>query len=445
MAGLISLLTASERAALERRSSVVTVVYYDHPLPVGASVPAARVGVGPCIEGLGLFVDRGIGYAGNNAEVAEWLREGVRVFADFEALWEWIGSTFPPAVTHEGHWTGPPPWPAKPEAPADPSEPVVEPREPVGPADLTNLDQVQMPDEVRVVIAEVDLRSALLSHISGQEPAVSQLAAGVSRHVNKRAARKPYSAVLLGKTGVGKTETVRTLVTSLTDLTGETWQFVCLDMSEFSERISVSRLVGAPPGYIGHGDGNDLASKLAANPRTVVLFDEFEKANPVVWQSLLGLLDHGQLASERHGQVSAEQAVLVFTSNIGSNLTEQELTTGDNRSMLKNFGLAPELVGRLNHVIAFKDLSARATAEIAVRSVVLIAAEYGITIGWVAPTYVSDLLRRTADNKFGARMLEHLVEDDLGEQLAAWEDKQAFVEFSGVPVLTNVAVSDGAA
>ncbi len=428
MTSSITALTAEQREALAERSGDVIVAYPDHPLPSGSSAPAARVGVGPAGPGRALYVERGIAYNGPDEEIGAWLNDGVRYFPDFGTLWAWAETAFPrtsPAAAAGA--VGGRPAPASPDA-------------------VTDLGAVVGPVVSDSSISEIDLRAALLARISGQEPAISKLAAGIARHVNKRFPRKPYSVALLGKTGVGKTEAGKIVAEALSELTGLDWQFVCLDMAEFSERFAVTRLVGAPPGYIGHGDGNDLSSRLAANSWTVVLFDEFEKASPVLWQSLLGLLDSGRLASERHGVITSTKTVLIFTSNIGADVPNERLQDETvARAALRRHGLAPELVGRLGNVIAFDDLSTEAMAEIAARSVSLIAADYGVEIEWIEPGYLTDLLQRMVGNNYGVRMLEYAVEADLGEQLGSWRHARARVEFDGVPVLAETERSPGGA
>lgn len=422
MTTLVTDFPPSQREALAERSGRCIVTYANHVLPAGSSMPATRIGIGPAGLGRALYVERGIIYTGANDAVREWLAAGVRHFPNFEALCNWMATVFSAPPT-----SAPSPRPLVSGRPAAPSHVV------------TNLSEVVVSDPAaRPTISETALRNHLSIRISGQEPAISVLAAGVSRHVSKPFPRKPYSAALMGSTGVGKTATARALAESLAELSDAGWNLVILDMSEFSERYSVSRLVGAPPGYIGHGDGNDLASRLAANPRTVVLFDEFEKASPVVWQSILGLLDRGRLASENHGMVAAEEAVLMFTTNIGADVATEHLKDeAYARATLRQHGFSPELVGRFSDIIAFADLTGEAMAEIAARSVSLIAADYGVTIDWVAPSYLTDLLQRLSRNKFGVRTVEHLIERDLGEQLGSWTHASARIDHDNEPVLVK--------
>jgi ATP-dependent Clp protease ATP-binding subunit ClpA len=301
---------------------------------------------------------------------------------------------------------------------------------------VTDLAEVRGSEAARIRVSELDLRERLMTSIAGQDVPISMLAAGVSRHVNKRFPRKPYSAAFMGSTGVGKSATARALPEALRAVTGEEWHFMQLDMAEFSERFAVTRLVGAPPGYIGYSDGNDLASHLADHPRSVIVFDEFEKASPVIWQSLLGLLDTGRLDAERHGSVTAEHAILLFTSNIGAD--DQGRRQSDQRAALRAYGLAPELVGRIGDVITFGELTTGALAEIAARSVGVIAADYGIAIDRIAPAYLTHVLGRLTGNRFGVRMVEYLIDADIGEQLSTWEHDRACVDFDGVPVLSIV-------
>lgn len=407
-------LTPAARANLEARSGDVCVVFPEHRLPFGAALASARVGIGPAGLGRALYVDR-VEYTGDDPRAAEWLSVGTLYFPDFSSAVEWVAGVVPAA-------------PERGPAAQGRQRPQVQ-----RPDLVTDLAEVRGTDATRVRISELDLRERLMTSIAGQDDPISMLASGVSRHVNKRFPRKPYSAVFMGSTGVGKSATARALPEALREVSGEDWCFKQLDMAEFSERFAVTRLVGAPPGYIGYGDGNDLASHLAAHPRSVIVFDEFEKASPVIWQSLLGLLDTGRLDSERHGSVTAEHAILIFTSNIGAD--NQGRRASDQRAVLRAHGLAPELVGRIGEVTTFEELTTGALAEIAARSVGVIAADYGIAIDRIAPAYLSHLLGRLTGNRFGVRMVEYLIDADLGEQFSTWEHDRARVGFDGVPAL----------
>lgn len=411
-------LTPAARANLEARSGEVCVVFPDHRLPLGAAADTARVGLGPAGLGRAVYVRRGVEYAGEDPRVAEWLSVGTLYFPDFSSAVEWVTDVVPAA-------------PERGPAAQERRRPQVQ-----RPDVVTDLAEVRGAEATRTRVSELDLRERLMTAIAGQDVPLSMLAAGVARHVNKRFPRKPYSAVFMGSTGVGKSETARILPEALREVSGEEWRFKQLDMAEFSERFAVTRLVGAPPGYVGYGDDNDLASHLADYPRSVIVFDEFEKASPVVWQSLLGLLDTGRLDSERHGSVTAEHAILLFTSNIGAD--DQGLRQRDQRAALRAHGLAPELVGRIGDVITFEELTTGALAEIAARSVGVIAADYGIAIDRIAPAYLTDLLGRLTGNRFGVRMVEYLIDADLGEQFSTWEHDRARVDFDGVPVLGTV-------
>ncbi|MBQ3005366.1 MAG: ATP-dependent Clp protease ATP-binding subunit, partial [Clostridia bacterium] len=208
-----------------------------------------------------------------------------------------------------------------------------------------------------------DLETALKSKIIGQDEAVAKVAAAIRRtRVQISPRRRPASFIFVGPTGVGKTELVKQLSAELFD-TPET--LIRLDMSEFMEKHSVSRIIGSPPGYVGYDEAGQLTEKVRRKPYSVILFDEIEKAHPDVMNILLQILDEGKITDAQGRTVSFENAVIVMTSNAGSDRKEGALGFAKSKSELskekatkglKDF-LRPEFIGRVDEIVVFNDLT----------------------------------------------------------------------------------------
>ena len=208
-----------------------------------------------------------------------------------------------------------------------------------------------------------DLESKLKSRIIGQDEAVEVLCAAIRRsRVQISAVRKPASFIFVGPTGVGKTELVKQLANELFE-TPET--LIRLDMSEFMEKHSVSRLIGSPPGYVGYDEAGQLTEKVRRKPYSVVLFDEIEKAHPDVMNILLQILDEGKTNDAQGRTVSFENTVIVMTSNAGSQVAENTLGFNTDKNIaskdkslkaLKEF-LRPEFLGRVDEIVTFNSLT----------------------------------------------------------------------------------------
>ena len=207
-----------------------------------------------------------------------------------------------------------------------------------------------------------NLESKLKARIIGQDEAVEVLAAAIRRsRVQISAVRKPASFIFVGPTGVGKTELVKQLANEVFE-TPET--LIRLDMSEFMEKHSVSRLIGSPPGYVGYDEAGQLTEKVRRKPYSVVLFDEIEKAHPDVLNILLQILDEGKTNDAQGRTVSFENTVIIMTSNAGSHVTENALGFNRDKNQaskdkamkaLKEF-LRPEFLGRVDEIVVFNTL-----------------------------------------------------------------------------------------
>ncbi len=273
------------------------------------------------------------------------------------------------------------------------------------------------------------LEDNLKAGIIGQDEAISLVSAAVRRgrvQINPR--RRPASFIFVGPTGVGKTELVKLLAKELFE-TPET--LIRLDMSEFMEKHSVSRIIGSPPGYVGYDEAGQLTEKVRRKPYSVVLFDEIEKAHPDVMNILLQILDEGKITDAQGRNVSFENTVIVMTSNAGSNRgsgalgfakTKNEASKERAMKALNEF-LRPEFIGRVDEVVVFNDLTQENYEEIAVlmlKELVDPMLDKGITFTW-DDAAISTVARLSVDGPRGARDLRNTirrnVEDVITEKI----------------------------
>lgn len=216
-----------------------------------------------------------------------------------------------------------------------------------------------------------NLEQELKKRVKGQDQAVSLVAAAVKRSRLKLANnRRPASFIFVGPTGVGKTELAKALADLLFD-TPET--LLRFDMSEFMEKHSVSRLIGAPPGYVGYDEAGQLTEKVRRKPYSVILFDEIEKAHPDVLNIMLQILDDGRITDAQGRTVNFENTLIIMTSNAGSDKTENLMgfgksaeTAAQEKAMraLEDF-LRPEFLARVSEIAVFNPLGEKALCEIA--------------------------------------------------------------------------------
>ena len=261
------------------------------------------------------------------------------------------------------------------------------------------------------------LEETLKKKIIGQDEAVELVASAVRRsRVQISARRRPASFIFVGPTGVGKTELVRVLSQELFDSTDP---LIRLDMSEFMEKHSVSRIVGAPPGYVGYDEAGQLTEKVRRRPYSVILFDEVEKAHPDVMNILLQILDEGKLTDAHGRTVSFENTVIVMTSNAGSEWKESTVGFTKNEAQarkdhtykaLSQF-LRPEFLGRIDEIVTFRQLDEKDYEKIAalmLQELVEPMKEKGITFGW-DEAVLALIAKEAYGNKSGARDLRRVI------------------------------------
>ena len=292
-----------------------------------------------------------------------------------------------------------------------------------------------------------DLETGLKRRIIGQDEAVSAVAAAVRRsRIRLSAKKRPASFIFVGPTGVGKTELVKVLSEELFD---NVEPLIRLDMSEFMEKHSVSRIIGSPPGYVGYDEAGQLTEKVRRRPYSIVLFDEIEKAHPDVMNILLQILDEGRITDAQGRQVSFENTIIIMTSNAGSERQGSALGFDKTRyddakdkaeTSLRQF-LRPEFLARVDEVVVFRPLTEEDMQKIAALMLEELKkglAERGIKFGWD-----DGVLRLAATeaygHKSGARDLRNVlrrrVEDPICTLLAGCPEQP--------PALIHAEEKDG--
>ncbi len=273
-------------------------------------------------------------------------------------------------------------------------------------------------------LAELDKR--LKAHIVGQDDAVNAVCAAIKRsRVGLKAKRKPTSFIFVGGTGVGKTELVKRLAADLFD---SPESLIRLDMSEFMEKFSVSRIIGSPPGYVGYDEAGQLTEKIRRKPYSVVLFDEIEKAHPDVLNILLQILDDGRITDAQGRTVNFENTVIVMTTNAGSNRKGGAMGFGGTVSdmgrerALKALGefLRPEFINRVDEIVYFNSLTEenfRSIAELMLEETRDAIAERGISMTWNT-ALIDYLVRKSYSVTYGARNLRRTIQKDVEDAIA---------------------------
>ena len=275
-------------------------------------------------------------------------------------------------------------------------------------------------------LAELDQR--LRAHVVGQDEAIAAVSAAIRRNrVGISPKHKPVSFIFVGPTGVGKTELVKQLAD---DLFNAPESLIRLDMSEFMEKHSVSRIVGSPPGYVGYDEAGQLTEKIRRKPYSVVLFDEIEKAHPDVLNVLLQILDDGQITDAHGRKVNFENTVIVMTSNAGSDTKSAGAVgfggsadqQGKERAMkaLRDF-LRPEFLNRVDEIVCFNHLTREnfsGIARIMLEELRTSLCDKGYTFRY-DDALVDYLVEKSYSMTYGARNLRRLIQKELEDPMAS--------------------------
>ncbi len=275
--------------------------------------------------------------------------------------------------------------------------------------------------------AQLDgLKGRLLEHIVGQDEAVDAVTRAIRRHrVGISPKRRPASFIFVGPTGVGKTELVRCLADDLFDSVDS---LIRLDMSEYMEKHTVSKLIGSPPGYVGYDEAGQLTEKIRRKPYSVVLFDEIEKAHPDVMNILLQVLDDGRITDGQGRTVNFENTIIVMTSNCGSDAgvsgigfgrTDAEATKDKTMKALSGF-LRPEFLNRVDEIITFNHLTRENflhIADIMLAELKGSLADRGLSLTW-GEDLREFLAQKAFSTVYGARNLRRTIQRELEDPIS---------------------------
>ena len=274
-------------------------------------------------------------------------------------------------------------------------------------------------------LSELDRR--LKKHIIGQDEAVDTVCAAIRRNrVGISSKHKPVSFIFIGSTGVGKTELVKRLAEDLFDAPEA---LIRLDMSEFMEKHTVSRIIGSPPGYVGYDEAGQLTEKIRRKPYSVVLFDEIEKAHPDVMNILLQILDDGRITDAHGRTVNFENTVIIMTTNAGSD--RKDGAVGFNRSVneqgkekaikaLNDF-LRPEFINRVDELVYFNHLSEedfKLIARLMLDELSESMAEKKLELRY-DDSLIDYLTKKSFSNTYGARNLRRLIQKEIEDRIAS--------------------------
>ena len=289
------------------------------------------------------------------------------------------------------------------------------------------------------------LDDRLKKNIIGQDEAIDAVCSAIRRNrVGLQVKRKPVSFIFVGGTGVGKTELVKRLAADLFD---SPESLIRLDMSEFMEKFSVSRIIGSPPGYVGYDEAGQLTEKIRRKPYSVILFDEIEKAHPDVMNILLQILDDGRITDAQGRVVNFENTVIIMTTNAGSSSSSgsvgfgSSLTEMSRERSLKALGefLRPEFINRVDEVVCFNSLSEenfRSIAELMLNEVKDCLNERNIALSW-DDRALDYLVKKGYSVNYGARNLRRLIQKEVEDRVA-----QKIIESHGL--LDSVSLSSEA-
>ncbi len=395
-----------------------------------------------------LLVSLGVRYTGQNTQIGQWLAAGHKEFGSFAELKDWIRGSL--AVEFRNNTS---------------TNIYAANTDHCNPPNAASITDIRVVHEAMkeinrpLYLDEDNLFNELRKRVLGQDKALKSLSAVMARHCARRRPKRPAVIFAVGPSGVGKTRSAEALSEVLRnmDTADMGYGFLRLDMNEYQEKHRISQLIGAPQGYIGHGEGSQLVDTLRANPHTILLFDEIEKSHPAILKVLMNAMDAGRLStadrSSAGREIDCRLAAFIFTSNLDAKEIIDELTTRNafgNRAIeddvcrrrLHATGIAPEIIGRIGRFLVFRPLSPEIRAEIIAMAIVEIAEEYGVEVSYVEPDVIIDILKRVHSQNFGVRPERFIIDDLLGGLFAkaARQNIQNPIKVVGPPFKCEVIV-----
>ena len=271
----------------------------------------------------------------------------------------------------------------------------------------------------------LNLENSLHKNVIGQDDAVKAVSRAIRRNrAGLQSTKRPPSFIFVGPTGVGKTKLAKTLAY---EMFGDENSIIRVDMSEYMESHSTSKLIGSPPGYVGYDDAGQLTEKVKRKPYSIVLFDEIEKAHPDVFNILLQVLDDGRLTDSQGNVVNFENTIIIMTSNAGSQITHSSIGFGANKEANKNKVLdslretfRPEFLNRVDEIVVFDQLDKNQLLDIIdlmLSETSKVLSDKNIIMN-VSPEAKNFLLEKGTDIKYGARPLRRAIQRYIEDELS---------------------------
>ena len=271
----------------------------------------------------------------------------------------------------------------------------------------------------------LNLENSLHKNVIGQDDAVKAVSRAIRRNrAGLQSTKRPPSFIFVGPTGVGKTKLAKTLAY---EMFGDENSIIRVDMSEYMECHSTSKLIGSPPGYVGYDDAGQLTEKVKRKPYSIVLFDEIEKAHPDVFNILLQVLDDGRLTDSQGNVVNFENTIIIMTSNAGSQITHSSIGFGANKEANKNKVLGslretfrPEFLNRVDEIVVFDQLDKNQLLDIIdlmLSETSKVLSDKNIIMN-VSPEAKNFLLEKGTDIKYGARPLRRAIQRYIEDELS---------------------------
>lgn len=468
---LVNFIFANDRELQELKSNTEAAgangrgyIYKDCELLDGCRPHTCDIGFG-YIQDVGnylLYTVQKVHYRGSNTYAKTLFDNQNVAFTSFDQLCSFLQS-MAPAPSSGGTAPSPQPQPVRTE---------------IEPNAYTDPEKIEVPDADKpqnIIISPEDFQNGCRKKVSGQEEALKSVALMTTNFLGKYYPKRPLSLLFYGPTGVGKTELAKTMCKVINQHApaGAKYDFQTEDLSQYQEKHSAYRLIGAPPGYVGYGDPT-IFDKTFDNPRQILVFDELDKAHPDVLKVLMRAIDEGKHArNPSEGNSSnfydLSRCIMIFTSNIeidqknrnigfssqndetefhdeitpipvGESMEDAISTMISNnekaRISMSRQGYLPEVVGRINGFIPFKNLKGNAMIDIAVKAIAEGAAEYGLRLNHISEDIVQFILNKFTSSA-GARTYHTLTDVYLGAHLAA-----AARQYQNCPVNLEGTVSN---